>query len=172
MNNIIAIDPGSIKTGYAFISEGGTLVSGILEAPGGWGRTKRISHITGLLDRVLFVYSFDAILMEVPGNKSYQRNRAKRGQQKNIQSLVVLGMAIGVMEELADSKGLTILEADAAVWTQGTNKKYRKMFATTKLGRPPIDDNEADAVCLLDWYMGYMKQSRQPNVKEIFRKEG
>ena len=148
----LAIDPGSVQTGYAYRADG-NLHSGVLKAPKGWPRWKRIASIRDQFRTMLFENAgFDALVIEIPGNKPYKRNRGKGGAHTNIHAISVVGMVIGALAIEAHDNELAIFEADAAEWTRGSSKALRMQIAGIDAGRKITNDNEADAICLLGWF--------------------
>lgn len=152
--NILSLDPGSVQTGYAFDDSAARIHSGVLKAPQGWARWKRIASIRDQLRDLIRkdnrTAGFDAIVIEIPGNKAYARNRGRA--HKNIHAISVIGMVIGALALEARDNGLEVYEADAAEWTCSVDKDTRKLIASQDSGRKITNDNEADAIVLLRWF--------------------
>ena len=144
---VIAIDPGSIKTGWAFRGTDRVIVSGVFKAPKAWPRAKRIAEITGIFRSMLTMdfqtssgkeiphEPFTHMVVEVASNKTYARNRGQGGSM-NLQAVYVLGMAAGGLIQTARGQGLgdNIYEATDQEWIGGRKKEQRQQQAVWILG--------------------------------------
>jgi Holliday junction resolvasome RuvABC endonuclease subunit len=162
MDDILFIDPGSITTGYAW-RESSQIISGVIalkETSAIETRLKLLrSSISGLIEPQESPL-FKLAVIEIPVAHDYARNMGRKGKQVTIKSLFILSRAVGVIQECCAARGLKIIEVSATAWTEGFPKKYRCPEASRITDKRITDHNEADAICLLDWWERIGKNGR------------
>lgn len=154
MSPILYIDPGSIKTGYAW-REDSRIISGVIAVRDKTPVPSRLrlirSELAGIIeseDNPLF----KQLVIEIPVAHAYSKRQGMGGKSKNIASLFILSRAVGVIQEVCEAHDMGVIEVKATEWTQGFPKDYRCSGASQIADKRVKDDNEADAICLLDYW--------------------
>ena len=152
--SILFIDPGSIITGYAW-REGNHIISGTIAM-------KPRVPVPGRLKGIRFALAgiiqnpdnpeFKRLVIEIPVAHDYARSVGRKGKQVTTKALFVLSRAVGVIQECCAAHGIDVVEVEATKWTKGFPKQFRCSGASQIADKRITDENEADAVCLLDWW--------------------
>ena len=160
LSRVIAIDPSINETGWAYEGPDGE-VSGVIRSRG--DRTGlKLLDISDKLEAVLKeAKNVDEAVVEVAEGFTYGRSRNRRtGKPLNIESLMKLNKAIGVILLVLEEWGIKIVEIGATQWKAGLNKKLGKII-TRK-----TNHNEADALMLLRWRLARSKGVAAVNHKD------
>ena len=146
-NKILAIDPGSIQTGYAYRDEDGDEISGVLKVPERAPIPLRLHSIARQLSKLLKTApDFKLAIIEKPDFLAdNKRNMQNKNISKLIRSLFVLSEARGAIILVLAAAGVTVLDMPTK-WKGHSNKNH-SMAATGK-----SNHNEADAICMLRWF--------------------
>lgn len=165
MSRILFIDPGSKITGFAYRTGQG-MASGVLKGKASARNFERILEIKAKFVALVQEIDPTKVVLEVPGNKAYARNRGQTAH-KNLGAIAVLGYATGMIACTALEIGLEVETVEAHEWKQGQKKGEAIASACAILGTnlqckdagynchvkcKKIDDNRADAICLCNWY--------------------
>lgn len=143
---ILAVDPGSVRMGYACIKAEGELLSyvecGVLTATASRDKYQRLAELGGDLDRVVREFEPDVVAMEA----------GFIGKQ---QGALVLAAARGVAGFIAARCGLRVVEyAPATVKLSVTGKgnapkeTVAKMAALTMGLKKRLEPDEGDALAI------------------------
>lgn len=152
--SILFIDPGSITSGYAW-REGNRIVSGTIDIKKSLPVPKRLRLIRAQLSAIIEaqdVPAFGQAVIEVPAAHAYGKRTGRGGKSTVVASMFIMSRALGVIEECCEAHSMPVVEILATKWTEGFPKGYRCPVASGIVKRPIEDENEADAICLLDWY--------------------
>ena len=151
---ILFVDPGSIITGYAW-REGSQIVSSTIAIKAKTLVPSRLKLIRSELAGIIQNPDnpeFKRLVIEIPVAHDYARNVGRKGKQVTIKALFILSRAIGVIQECCATHGLDVVDIEATKWTKGFPKQYRCSGASQMVDRTISDENEADAICLMDWW--------------------
>jgi Holliday junction resolvasome RuvABC endonuclease subunit len=146
---VLAIDPGSHQTGYAYRDNNGNEVSGVLKASKSASFNMRLDILARGLRALLnsVPKGFDLAIMETPDFFAKNKRRGyTTGRDKSTQALFILSRATGGLMLVLIEGGIDVREIAASKW-KGRLTKAQAMAITGK-----TNDNEADAICLLRWY--------------------
>lgn len=154
MRKILALDMSS-KTGWAVIHSDFRVASEPLyRASGVWqfkgNRVKRAVLFREALTTVTAMYGpFDAVMYERPFARGRDATRSLWGMAGMVES--TFGDKAAVLDTEVNTLKKWAAEWRGLRFAQRTGKAHTLEVARRILGREPIDDNEADAVCL-GWY--------------------
>jgi Holliday junction resolvasome RuvABC endonuclease subunit len=143
---MIAIDPSIDNTGYALYDERGQEVSGVIRTKGSDHAEKLIYLRRAIGEIIAEYYHIKTAFVEAPlEGFSYNKYSSEdSGKSKNIEGLVVNGMAVGViLASLSDRGVKQIYEILPTEWKGGLSKG----MAMSQTGKKSHD--EADALMLL-----------------------
>jgi Holliday junction resolvasome RuvABC endonuclease subunit len=166
MSNILAIDPGMGATGWAVNTD--PIQSGVLKfkpigkRPNSYRAWDIYYEIVNILDS----YAISEAIVEIPGAFGYSRHTSRSGKSKNVKSLLILSQCVGIVDAACGVFSVPTAHIEAHTWKHGMSKEVAIQTATGIAGRPIEDHNEADAICLLNWYVRqggkqYIEQLRQ-----------
>lgn len=141
---ILALDTGT-KTGWAIIKEGSIIESGVQDF------SKRRGESNGIL-----FLRFRAWLAKILDHRVslivFEQAHHRGGPATEICVNLT-----GRVQEIAADKGIdhaSVHTATLKKFVSGSGRADKEVmiaFARSVLGRDPIDDNEADAVCIAMW---------------------
>lgn len=132
--SILVIDPGSITTGYAW-REDKRIVSGTIAINERLKVPKRLKLIREQLSAIIEAQdapAFEQAVIEVPAAHAYAKRTGRGGKSTIASSMFIMSRALGVIEECCEAHSVPV--------------------ASGIVRRTIEDENEADAICLLDWY--------------------
>ncbi len=152
-NVILAIDPSIVSTGYAVISDGELVFSGVIKPPA-LSDYERVGHVMQKIWSIATKHPrITAIIIEVPDSFSYARSE-RNGKALNQGSLQKLNWVIGglfVLPSVWANAG-AIHCVTPRQW-KGSRSKHLDQLAT---GIKQKD--EADAVALGLWWVRIGRQ--------------
>ena len=156
---ILGLDPGSVRFGYGVIRTDGLRVdyvaAGVISAPAGWDKYRRLGELGRELEGVLAEYRPDAAALEAGfvwgGRKGAE---ARRGGQ---QGAITSAAARGVAAYLCVARGISVTEYHAATVKKGAGgrgnatKEDVARVVMLRLGlrrMPDVDATDALAVAI------------------------
>lgn len=159
---ILALDLAT-KTGWAFSDGNGTLLSGVQDCSVRHRESRGMLYVRfgGWLRGFLASQPVDVIVYEQPHLRGGGASTATVGLETRVHELHAES---GAAWNYTAIHGATAMKAVLGTANPGgigkgaakgarreANKAASKAWAERKLGRPPLDDNEADALLLLEW---------------------
>ena len=143
--NIIAIDPSLNQTGWACISQNVQL-SGVIKTKGKT-ETEKIRDLYIELSIIIQKHDVQEAIIEIAEGFTYHRSANMCGKALNAGSMYKNGMAAGAILALMGMSNIKT-ETVGATFLKGKMGKKMAMMITQK-----TNNNEADAIMLLRWYL-------------------
>lgn len=147
---VLAVDPGSISSGWCIIDNGRILSSGVIKLPAHKPMGERLAELKPQLSRKFFAVEIfagvDVLVVEVPPLKSRKKNPA------NLRGPALAG---GVWIGSVVHDELVLVEPgdwQRPMLGKRHTKETSKIRASMEAKRPIDDDNEADAVNVGIWW--------------------
>jgi len=157
----LALDPSLNKTGYAIYSEAGLIDSGVIRTPQQGSVLEKqtalkakLRHILGSKERAI-----KQAIVEIPASIPYTRTQGRGGKLINLDALLKLSRAVGVLTQTLTDWGVSVYEVTPQRWKGNRVKGWDQLAAAQMLGRKVTDD-EADAIAL-GVYFGRIKRDEQ-----------
>jgi Holliday junction resolvasome RuvABC endonuclease subunit len=151
-HNAIAIDPGSLSTGWAIRDDAGFIESGTLKMKG--DISARLLSLAVQFSALLKQYPrLTHAVIEVPRELSFKRSSKKRMDElEQARKLFILSRAVGVIQLACAHRGITgrrVTEVYSETWKGMQTKDDSRKRAKIITGRDIVCHDEADAVCIL-----------------------
>lgn len=139
---ILALDMAT-KTGWAWVEDGNVKESGVQDF------TKRRGESNGVLFLRFRKWLSDTCALVRPDLIAYEQAHMRGGAATEI----CVGLQTRAQEAAAELRieSVPVHTATLKKWATGSAKAEKAAMmvkAATIINRPPVDDNEADAVCL------------------------
>lgn len=152
---ILALDPSLNKTGYCIMDSqtGAIMESGVLRTDRDASVIGKQSELEAKLEAILRRMTPKAwrfAIVEIPASHAYRRTQGRGGQITNLDALLKLFRAIGVLTITLSRSKFKIYEVTPQTWKGNRKKVWDQMEAERILGRRVIND-ESDAIALADF---------------------
>lgn len=145
---ILALDSSINKTGYCVL-DGDTIAgSGVIRTKGVTVAQKQAELCGGikkLLGRKEWRLKFAVV--EIPASIPYSRTQGRGGRVMNLDALLKLSRAVGVITHTLSECGVIVYEVTPQDWKGNTQKCWDNLWVAQKIGRKVTDD-ESDAIAL------------------------
>lgn len=142
---IIAVDPSLNFTGWACTDQN-VQFSGVIRTKGKT-ETEKIRDLCIELSLIIQKHGVQEAIVEIAEGFTYQRSANMYGKAKNAGSMYKNGMAAGAILALMGMSNIKTETVGATFW-KGKMGKKMAMMMTQK-----TNNNEADAIMLLRWYL-------------------
>ena len=156
----IAIDPSINETGWAYMRDD-KIISGVIRTKQGASISHRLVQISRMIGELVSGRGdIDTVIIEVPEKFTYTKHISKRtGKPMNIEQILIMAQALGVIRMAFEYWEITVKVIGATKWKGRMDKEEALALckANTRVDKAITNHNEADAICLLEWYLYHGK---------------
>jgi crossover junction endodeoxyribonuclease RuvC len=156
---IAAFDPGSVKAGYGVIRADGELLTylecGVIMAPAGWDKYRRLAEIARGAEEVLDDFAADVVAIEA-------------GFVRSQMGAITLGAARGAIGVVAARRGIAVVEyapATVKLAAAGSGRAEKEQVARMVRARLRLqhepEPDAADALAIAICHAHHMVASRR-----------
>lgn len=146
---ILGCDPASVKMGYGIISAEGErlrcIEAGVLSAPAGWDKYRRLAEIGRCLEEVLDEHAVDAVAIEA-GFVKGQMGALTSGAARGVAGYIAARRGIAVVEYAPSTVKLHVAGHGHAD-KESVARRVQLLLGMNRQASPDAADALAVAVC-------------------------
>jgi len=156
---LLAIDTSIVRIGYAVFNVGEPidrliLDSGTRRIPK-MNEPQKVKRIYSEIKDLIIEHGCQEAVIERPEQFSYQRSTTPWGKSKNLESLRLNNIAVGIIATTCVSEGMNIELVTPEQWKGRQSKEVTRLWVNDKYGLnlQRVNYDQSDAIKIGDWWI-------------------